>query len=115
MRTLIIAACLVLSVVAVGCASHRQQKPASSGDAKQDVKQECQRVANEAVRLRNGAVSAYNSGRRDAALTLFDQSINSWREITSGALRCDPDAVTSAYESLDKVMRERDETNRMPR
>lgn len=115
MRVIIIAACLVLSAATVGCASNRQHKSASSGDAKQDVKQECQRVANEALRLRNGAVSAFNSGRRDAALTLFDQSIDAWREITSGALRCDPDTVTSAYESLDKIMRERDETSRLAR
>jgi len=72
-------------------------------------------VANEAIRLRNGAVSAFNSGRRDAALTLFDQSIDTWRQITSGALRCDPDAVTSAYVQSDKTMREREETDRLTR
>ena len=77
--------------------------------------QECQRVASEAIRLRNGAVSAYNSGRRDAALILFDQSLDAWRQITNSALHCDIDTMTNANEHLAQTMRERDEIDRLAR
>lgn len=116
LRWISLAACVALGVAASGCASGQQHPPAKAMDSKSgetSVVQECQRVANEAARLRTGAVSASNSGRRDAALTLFDQSLDAWRQITSGALRCEPNAVTSAYEQLDKTMREREETNRL--
>ena len=111
-------ACIALSMASGGCTSsrsHKSVKTAGSGQDEKAVLQECQRVSNEAVRLRNGAVSAFNSGRRDAALILFDQSIDSLRQITSGAAHCDADAVTAAYEQLDKTMHEREETNRLTR
>jgi hypothetical protein len=117
-RGLIGAVVVVLGVVNIGCASNTQHKPVKAVDVKSDEKsqaQECQRVSNEAIRLRNGAVSAYNSGRRDAALLLFDQSIDAWRQVTNGALRCPLDIMTSANEQLDAAMRERNEMSRSAR
>jgi hypothetical protein len=108
---------VVLGIGIAGCASHPRATPTTS-DSKMDEKsmaQECQHAANEATRLRNSAVSAYNSGRRDAALTLFDQSLDMWRQITNGALSCGRDTVTFANEHLDQAMRERDDIARSAR
>jgi len=117
-RGLVGAVVVVLGIGNIGCASNTQQKPVKAVDVKSDEKsqaQECQRVSNEAIRLRNGAVSAYNSGRRDAALLLFDQSIDAWRQVTNGALRCPIDIMTSANEQLDAAMRDRNEMSRSTR
>jgi hypothetical protein len=113
----IVVAVAVLGFDISGCASHpRTATPGS--DSRMDERsaaQDCQRAANEAVRLRNSAVSAYNSGRRDAALALFDQSVEMWRQITNGALHCSQDTVTLANERLDQAMRERDDMTRSAR
>jgi len=117
-RGLVGAVVVVLGIGNIGCAPNAQHKPVKAVDAKSDEKsqaQECQRVSNEAIRLRNGAVSAYNSGRRDAALLLFDQSIDAWRQVTNGALRCPIDIMTSANEQLDAAMRDRNEMSRSTR
>ena len=118
LRLITIATCVALSVASSGCASKPQHKPAKAIESKSDEKsqaQECQRVSNEAIRLRNGAVSAYNSGRRDAALLLFDQSMDAWRQVTNGALHCPLDIMTYANEQLDSAMRERNDISRSAR
>lgn len=97
----------------MGCTAQSRKNATAAPDNEKHIAQECRRVANEAIRLRNGAVSAYNSGRHDAALALFDQSLDAWRQIIDGALHCDRDAVTSATEFFDKTTRERDDMGRL--
>ena len=114
---IIIVTALLLVFGVAGCKS-QPRKSALAPDVKSDqnyMAQECERVTNEAVRLRNGAVSAYNSGRGDAALTLFEQSLDAWRQITNGALHCSPDVTTLANERLGQTIRERDEIDRRAR
>ena len=117
-RLVMVASLCALSLSSIGCTSNGNHKPVPAINSKSDEKsmaQECQRVAHEGTRLRNGAVSAYNSGRPDAALTLFDESIEFWRQITNGALRCDQDTVTYANERLSQTKHERDEIGRQIR
>ena len=114
---IIIMAAMLLAISNTGCKS-QPRNAARTPEVKSDEKYmvlECERVANEAVRLRNGAVSAYNSGRGDAALTLFEQSLNEWRQITNGALHCSPDVTTLASERFGQTLRERDEIDRRAR
>ncbi len=116
-RWTVIATALLLVFGAASCKS-QPRKAARTPEVKSDEKymvQECERAASEAARLRNGAVSAYNSGRGDAALTLFEQSLDAWRQITNGALHCSPDVTTLANERLGQTMRERDEIDRRAR
>lgn len=116
-RWIIIATALLLVFGAAGCQS-QPRKAARTPEVKSDQKymvQECERVTSEAARLRNGAVSAYNSGRGDAALTLFEQSLDAWRQITNGALHCSSDVTTLANERFGQTMRERDEIDRRAR
>jgi len=111
-----IVAMLLLGIASTGCSSHPHK--AATADVKMGEKstaQDCQRVANEASRFHNSAVSAYNSGRRDAALLLLDQSMDSWRQITNEALHCGRDTVTYANERLDQALRDRDQMNRPTR
>lgn len=116
-RWIVIVTALLLVFGAAGCKS-QPRKAARTPEVKSDQKymvQECERVVNEAARLRNGAVSAFNSGRGDAALTLFEQSLDAWRQITNGALHCSPDVTTLANERFGQTMRERDEIDRRAR
>lgn len=108
---------LVLLLTLSSCASYppkEKEGSASKVDGKSST-QECQRAVNDAIRLRNSAVSAQNSGRSDAALTLFDQSLDMWRQITTGALSCSRDTLTYANEHLDQTLRERDDIARSAR